>query len=875
MTDESEASLSFVLDGKTVTAHRGDPLIKAAEEAGTFIPRFCYHPRMKPVGMCRMCLVEVKGPRGFTLQPACFIQVAPDMEVVTASEVVKKAQDGVLEYLLANHPLDCPVCDKGGECPLQDQTLAHGPGESRYVEEKRHFAKPISISDIILLDRERCIQCGRCTRFASEVVGKPLIDFAGRGDHIEVAPAPGSSFDTYFSGNIIQICPVGALTSKSYRFRARPWDLEQSESTCAGCALGCRVVVQSSQNEMTRLLGIDSDAVNHSWLCDKGRFGFEATASPNRVRAPHIRKGNNFVEVGWFEALTKVAKTLTAALENAGANAVAVLGGGTLTNEDVFAWMKLMKGYLGVDSCDVQMGNGVDPRLILQGSVATINEVVDSRTVVLIDADIEEEVPVLFLRLREAALAGRTRVVEVVDHLTSLSAVAFQTLLVGDLDFEKSLETLNLESLAGVTEPEFVGQGVVFVVGQSNVLRSQSERSRAVARLLRRYPKAKILPVFSKSNTMGAMHLGMSPGFLPGGVELDSATSQFQWPNLPKSRGMSGHEILQSAAQQDLEVLFLLGPDALSEYPDRRLVERALERSSLVVAVDSTFNEVTEFADVVLPLAAFGEYIGTFTNIEGRISPVGQKLVPLGVAQKGWEIASEIAGSLGYDLGFEKEEDIWTEIASVSPIHRGFSPKVLSKEFDGVVLPIKAVKVEISNIRLLDPMATPGIASVARHAPPVEEPSTIYEVGSLSKDGSEQLEPNVPLQIEAPKFIDELLLETSSIEAVASDGEDLSLRLSLIRRLYAKSQMVIESPTLSGLLPEPRLRISPHTASRIGISHGELALIARGEMQSGPIMTWVTDSVSDNVAVVDFVDSFDLEELGQLEVENLVKVVKA
>ena len=271
-----DGTLTFTLDGRAVTANKGELLIAAAERAGTYIPRFCYHPRMEPVGMCRMCLVEVEGPRGATLQPACFIEVAEGMVVDTTSEKVKKAQDGVLEFLLANHPLDCPVCDKGGECPLQDQTLAYGPGESRFIEEKRHFEKPIAISDLVLLDRERCIQCARCTRFAAEVAGEAQIDFAGRGEAVEVATFPTEPFSSYFSGNTVQICPVGALTATPYRFTARPWDLDQVESTCTACSVGCRVAVQSSQNRLTRLLGIDSEPVNHGWLCDKGRFAFES-----------------------------------------------------------------------------------------------------------------------------------------------------------------------------------------------------------------------------------------------------------------------------------------------------------------------------------------------------------------------------------------------------------------------------------------------------------------------------------------------------------------------------------------------------------------------------------------------------------------------
>src|SRR5580704_11504631 len=363
---DAGASVTFTIDGREVTAPAGQFLIAAAEDAGVFIPRFCYHPRLKPVGMCRMCLVEVSGPRGPTLQPACFIPVAEGMVVDTASEKVKKAQDGVLEFLLANHPLDCPICDKGGECP--------------FVEEKRHFEKPIAISDLVLLDRERCIQCARCTRFAAEVAGEAQIDFAGRGEGVEVAPFPTEPFSSYFSGNTVQICPVGALTATPYRFTARPWDLDQVESTCTACSVGCRVAVQSSSNRLTRLLGIDSDPVNHGWLCDKGRFAFEsvngdevdagslpveladeavdvapATAAQvvglgvsrgqflgeasetgrfehGRLIEPQIRKNGELVAASWGEALAAAAAGLKKATDAAGPDAVAVIGGARLTN---------------------------------------------------------------------------------------------------------------------------------------------------------------------------------------------------------------------------------------------------------------------------------------------------------------------------------------------------------------------------------------------------------------------------------------------------------------------------------------------------------------------------------------------------------------
>ncbi len=477
-TEQESAQLAFTLDGRAVSAKPGELLIAAAERAGTYIPRFCYHPRMDPVGMCRMCLVDVEGPRGATLTPACFVPVTEGMVVDTTNDRVKKAQDGVLEFLLANHPLDCPVCDKGGECPLQDQTLAYGPGESRFIEEKRHFEKPIAISDLVLLDRERCIQCARCTRFAAEVAGEAQIDFAGRGEVVEVATFPTEPFSSYFSGNTVQICPVGALTATPYRFTARPWDLDQVESTCTACAFGCRVAVQSSQNRLTRLLGIDSDPVNHGWLCDKGRFTYEsvngdevaagplpteladeavdvapATASQvvslgvsrgqflgealetgrfehGRLVEPRLRKEGELIPVGWNEAITAAAAGIASAKDAGGAGAVALIGGARLTNESAYAWAKLAKGIIGTDSVDAQLGDGLPAEVVLGLPRATIDQACTAPVLVTLSGDLREELPVLFLRVREAVTGGTSALVEIAPAPTALSPLAAATLRV-------------------------------------------------------------------------------------------------------------------------------------------------------------------------------------------------------------------------------------------------------------------------------------------------------------------------------------------------------------------------------------------------------------------------------------------------------------
>ena len=379
--------------------------------------------------MCRMCLVEIDTGRGPALQPSCMIPVSDGMTVVTDSDTAKKAQSGVLEFLLANHPLDCPVCDKGGECPLQDQAYSHGPGESRFVEEKRHFEKPIPISDLVELDRERCILCDRCTRFADEVAGDPLIHFIDRGSQTQVNTFPDHPFASYFWGNTVQICPVGALTAEPYRFKARPWDLDQVESTCTSCSVGCRVAVQASRNQILRYQGVDIDAVNWGWLCDKGRFDFQAVHAEDRLAQPLLRDDGGHAPATWSTALGRAAEALSGALERSGPAGIGVVGGARLTNESAYAWAKLAKGVLGTDNVDCQLGDGLPADAVLGLPRATIDDACrPGGTILLVGVDPKEELPVLYLRLRHAVVEDGVTLVELVPHGTGLSSLATHSL---------------------------------------------------------------------------------------------------------------------------------------------------------------------------------------------------------------------------------------------------------------------------------------------------------------------------------------------------------------------------------------------------------------------------------------------------------------
>ena len=363
------------VNGRDVPARKGDMVIAAALQADEYVPHFCYHPRMSPVGMCRQCMVEVEGPRGPMMVVSCMTPVADGQVVRTDTPQVKRAQEGMLELLLANHPLDCPVCDKGGECPLQDQAFSHGPGESRYVEEKRHYEKPIPISDLVYLDRERCILCDRCTRFADEVAGDKLIHFISRGNDTQVMTFPDEPFVSYFSGNTVQICPVGALTAKPYRFKARPWDLAQRESTCTTCSVGCRTVIQSSRDELLRYQGVDSDPVNWGWLCDRGRFNFEAVNSDHRLAAPMVNTDTGLVPASWNAALRAAASLITDALADGGPDSIGLLGGARGSNEDAFAWAQLADS-IGISYRDAQLGDGL-PAEVLGLDRATIDDAAD------------------------------------------------------------------------------------------------------------------------------------------------------------------------------------------------------------------------------------------------------------------------------------------------------------------------------------------------------------------------------------------------------------------------------------------------------------------------------------------------------------------
>ena len=770
-TENETTTVSVTINGTEIQANPGELLIGAAERTGTYIPRFCYHSRMKPVGMCRMCLVEVDSGRGPALQPSCMIPVSDGMTVDTESEATKKAQDGVLEFLLINHPLDCPVCDKGGECPLQDQTVAYGPGESRFIEEKRHYEKPIPISDTVYLDRERCILCDRCTRFADDVAGDTLIHFMDRGNNTQVNTFPDEPFASYFSGNTVQICPVGALTAKPYRFKARPWDLEETISTAWTDSVGSRVTVQSSRNQVLRLLGVDADAVNWGWLSDKERFGFEALNSEARLTQPMCRAGDDLAPTGWAAALTQV----TDALSGVEPSRVGVIGGARLTNESQYAWAKLAKGVLGTDNVDAQLGDGLPAEAVLGLPRATIADACEpGGTIILVGPDPKEDLGALFLRLRHAVVNDGATLIELTPSRGGLSGIAAHSLHgrpgeVGLLAQALVAATSGpAVDAAGIAAAEIAAAAgaisgpVTVILGRASVAESATATVDAAV-ALNGLPGVRFLSALRRGNVHGALDAGLAPGLLPGRQRLDAGCDA--WPSVPAAAGLDTAGMLGAAAAGDLDVLVLLGADPLSDFPDSDLAARALDSVGTVIAIESLPNASTvAHADVVLPAAMATEVDGTFTNLEGRVSVCEQKVTPPGTARADWMTATELAARLGADLGLDSPETIRAELAAVSAVHAPLTEEALA-------------------------------------ASPVEG----------------------------------VLLAGSSLEgpvastALAPANDAYSLRLVAGRRMYDAGTMVQASPSSAGLAATATVRLNPVDFDKLGIEAGTDVKVVSGQ----------------------------------------------
>jgi NADH-quinone oxidoreductase subunit G len=730
-------SVTVTIDGVEVTVPKGTLVVDAAKRIANDIPVFCYHPKMKPVGMCRMCLVEIGLPEkdratgqivtnpdgtpkinyGRVLQTACTVEVSPGMAVRTATNVVREAREDILEFLLTSHPLDCPICDKGGECPLQNLTMRHGPGQSRFIfEDKYDLAKHVPLGDLIVLDRERCIQCARCTRFQAEIADDPVIAFHDRGRGLEIVTLSEPGFDSYFSGNTTDICPVGALTSVDFRFQARPWELTSVASICPHCPVGCNTTLSTrperqagGRNVIKRIMPRQNEWVNEIWICDKGRFVHHYADSGQRLTRPMIRRDGRLQEASWAEALDLVAGRLQMHKNNA-----AGLSNDRVSNEDLYLFQKLFRQGLSSNNLDLynaRLAGGEAVAQVGLGRGSNLSELGEGDAVLVVASDLHEEAPVWWLRLRQAAQRGVKLVVlnarptrldkfaryvvhypagqalETVHKLVNLAKVkveepegaleavaeaithpvaTVQQMLEGDGGEDERSQQLRI---AAQTLAE-ARNLVVFYGGEGLTYDETDVLARMLANLLLVKNGGEghtgranngLVAVWPHNNTQGAWDMGIRPNLGPGYQSLSKA-------------GMDAAAVYEAVANGGLETLYLLGADPIG---DGLLAGRG--GLKFLIVQELFMTKTAEAADVVLPAQSWAEREGTFTNGERRVQRFYPAIPPVGDSRPDWQILAQVAERVGLGQPAYAAGLVFKELATNVAPYKGMDYRTLAR----------------------------------------------------------------------------------------------------------------------------------------------------------------------------------------------------
>ena len=593
--DDGRVGIS--IDGRELRVPKGTLVLDAATEAGIHIPIYCAHPKMDPVAVCRMCLVNIeKFPKP---QPACATVAGDGMVVRTNLPEVTKLREGMLEFLLLNHPLDCPVCDRGGECDLQDFTFRYGPGISRFpITEKVHFKKAIPLSDKIELDQERCILCWRCVRYYDEITGEKEIVLQQRGVDTLVATFDDRQLESKFQGNLPEVCPVGALTHRKYRFVSRPWDLQRTASVCPECSYGCNINVDSRDFEVRRFASRDNPLVDDMWLCDRGRYSFDRWNSAERVRRPVVRSDDESRDVSVPEAITQAARRLREIADEYGAASIGVLGSSASTNEELFLLERIARQVIGTPHLDHQL-EAFDDLSAAEHELGIV-EIEDCDALVVLGAEPEDQAPVLTLRLYKAEHKKGARVIRLSKDVAAADAVAAAT-----------------------------GASRIGLIADETNRTHAADLAAALAAL----GSVRRLTITRGTNGRGAKDLGMLPNLGPAYAPLTQ-------------RGRNGRQILEGLAAGELRALLTVGPNPALE-ADADLLERAVRKAACVVAFDTRPGIVSRFATVLFPGHAIFEKAGSITNVEGRVQRIRAGLPPASATPAETRVLTSIAGEMG------------------------------------------------------------------------------------------------------------------------------------------------------------------------------------------------------------------------------------
>jgi NADH-quinone oxidoreductase subunit G len=776
-------TIAFSVDGLEVNAPAGMMLADAAKLGDVEIPVFCYEPKLgQPVGACRMCLVEIEGiPK---LQTACSTPVRDGMVVHTQTDRVKVAQEAVLEFLLINHPLDCPVCDKGGECPLQDITFGWGPGRSRFIEPKRHFVKPLSLSPLIAIDRERCILCYRCVRFSQEIAEDYQLVLQERGADTYVATFDGHPYVAPFSGNIIELCPVGALTSQPYRFRARPWDIEGSGSVCTLCPAQCNVEFTVRDERVLRVMARDHQGVDDGWLCDKGRFAYQSVHVDQRVTHPLVRVDGELVPVSWERALDEAA----AALSAAGSDSAALAGGET-TNEEGWLLQELVRGALGSANVDSRFGGSLPRELhAALGSPAlqaTVPDLEFAHAVLVLDCEPVDDAPILDLRIRKGVRRNRVKLAVATSRPSSLDAnaaavarfapgagEAFCAALnaaLGESDAGPGSATrkgvvAELADAAGADADEVLalaallseaGTDIVIVYGERLTHGARGEHAaRALLNVAGRVVTADhegsgLLELPAGTNGRGLREVGVLPNAGPGLAEIATV-------------GMDTAAIGAAAAAGALNALYLLHVDPLRDLPSRRIWRAALKQADSVIAHADFLSEgLWEYASIVFPAESYAEKEGTVTHPDGRVQRLRPAIARPDAVRAEWNVLADLSRRLGHDPVVLSGPMASAKLFEAVPFYAGLT---------------------------LDELGGRGARWPARPA------SAAWPAADAG-----------PFGLESPPH------------APTPNG---ALRLGTFRSIWAAPAVEL-SPALKFLRQHQRAEISPADAQRLGVAHGD------------------------------------------------------
>ncbi|HEX5194718.1 MAG TPA: NADH-quinone oxidoreductase subunit NuoG [Solirubrobacteraceae bacterium] len=672
MPRPEQKTIQLTIDGREVEAIENTMLVDAAKHGDVEIPYFCYEPKLgNPVGACRMCLVEIEGiPK---LQTSCSTPVKDGMVVHTQTDRVKHAQNAVVEFLLINHPLDCPVCDKGGECPLQDITFGWGLGRSRMIEPKRHFEKPLALSPLVAIDRERCILCYRCVRFSQEIAEDYQLIFTERGAHTFVGTHDGHPYVAPFSGNIVELCPVGALTSQPYRFRARPWDIEQGAGICTLCPSQCNVTFTVRDERVMRVLARDyigNEGVDDGWLCDKGRFAYQAIHVDERITRPLIRDAGVLRETSWeraFEAAQAIAKHR---------GRIGALVGGQVTNEEGFLLQRLLRD--GLDSHDIDsrqtphgtpIGSKLAKALAAPALQASVQDIEFAHTVLLLDTDLRDDAPILDLRVRKGVRRHDVKLLVASARPTALDPNATVVARYAPGADEELLDALHRgldgEQGLGQTIDELVaqlrdgGDDVVIIFGERIGATAAASMLRLARRLGLDHPGAGLLQIPSGANGRGLREVGSVPDALPGYAPAAHS-------------GRATAQIGRALVDGELTALYLMQADPIRDEPDRALWERAMHAAPVIVAHASVLTEgLKEHATVVFPAESHAEKDGTVTHPDGRLQRLRIAIAHPGEVRPGWEVLSELARRCGTELGVDTAREAFAQLAAAVPQYAG------------------------------------------------------------------------------------------------------------------------------------------------------------------------------------------------------------